>query len=187
MKFTQRTRAAAFTLVEMLAVIVIIMILSAVVLGGLKYATDKQNNEKTRVELARISNALEDYKVDKGLYPPTEDSATGTGNSPVLFKALFWDSDEDGQTGDDDSDQRIYLPELDPSDKKLGWLDGNSIETFRIVDSWGNEIRYRSAKNAAGESNPNTERPDFDLWSSGKDGASGDAKSGQSRDDLKAP
>ncbi|MFT4176656.1 MAG: type II secretion system protein [Luteolibacter sp.] len=187
MKFTRRNRAAAFTLVEMLAVIVIIMILSAVVLAGLKYATDKQNNEKTRVQLARISNALEDYKVDKGLYPPTEDTETGTGNSPTLFSALYWDSDEDGQAAEDDSDQKIYLPELDPGNRKLGWLDGNSIETFRIVDSWGNEIRYRSAVNAAGQPNPNTERPDFDLWSSGKDGNSGDAKSGLSQDDLKAP
>jgi len=185
MKSNKRKAAAAFTLVELLAVVIIIIMLFGMVVGGLKYAQDKQANEKTRVQLARIGNAIENYKLDKGLYPVTTDG-DGSGNSNELFKSLYWDSDDDGVGADTDDDQKVYMSELDPKNKKLGWLDGTSASDYKIIDAWSNEIHYRSGKDSNGDNNTSAINPDFDLWSPGKDGSTkDDPKSPANRDDLK--
>jgi len=186
MKSFKRKLPAAFTLVELLAVIVIIMLLFGMVLGGLKLAGDKQKNEQTRVQLARIANGLEEYKMDKGLYPATPDG-DGSRNSNVLFQKLYWDSNDDGNGADGDDNQKIYLSELDPKNMKLKWLDGSNPGNYKIVDAWGKEIYYRSGKDESGNSNNSTTNDDFDLWSSGKDGGTKpDPNNKENRDDVKA-
>ena len=197
MKSIQRTGRAAFTLIELMAVITIIVILAGLVVGGMGFVNERQAKEKARVQIALISKALEDYKLDNGNYPATADTATGTGQSAVLFTALYYDSDNDGQgagsgatTGD--QDQKIYVAEFDPATNKQGWTTGVAGNTTRISDPWGNEYRYRSAFTApaaGGASVPNasTQNPDFDLWSAGKDGRSAPATPAErvNNDDIK--
>jgi general secretion pathway protein G len=161
MKIPPRRHPAAFTLIELMVVITIIVILAALVVGGTGYARDKQDREKAKVQIALLEKALEDFKADNGHYPYADGVGT-TGNSNILFQALF----REGA----DNKSRIYLSDLDPASTKHGWVEGTG-GNVKIVDPWGREYGYRTAKiNAQGDANPNAQNPDFDLWSVGKDG-----------------
>jgi general secretion pathway protein G len=181
MKITQRNGRAAFTLIELMAVITIIVILAGLVVGGMGFVTERQAKEKAKVQLALLSKALEEYKLDMGTYPPTTDSAAGIGTS-LLYQALFYEGFEfSTDPGRADTippalpkATKIYLPDLDPTTTKQGWVTTattvpKTIATG-ILDPWGKEYRYRTAVDAAGKPNTNTQNPDFDLWSYGKDG-----------------
>lgn len=184
----------AFSLIEMMAVVSIIVILASLVVGGMGFVTERQAKEKAKIQMGLISNALESYKADFGVYPPTINSPKGEDNSKLLFKALYWDSDNDGQNAPignaaGDIDQKIYLPDLDPANNKQGWTSGNPSLKTKILDPWGKEYRYRSAIDATGKTNSNTLNPDFDLWSTGKDGKTNpDLPTDKvNRDDIKSP
>lgn len=197
MKSIPRRGKPAFTLIELMAVITIIVILAGLVVAGMGFVTERQAKEKARVQIALLSKALEDYKLDNGNYPASTDTATGIGQSQELFKALYYDSDLDGQSAGSgassgDQDQKFYLSDLDPATNKQGWTSGTAAATTKIVDPWGNEYRYRSAfaapvGNSAPGANASTQNPDFDLWSSGKDGRSTPATAGDktNNDDIK--
>jgi general secretion pathway protein G len=193
MKTSDRYGRSAFTLVELMAVITIIVILAALVVSGMGFVFERQAKEKARIQMALISKSLEEYKLDTGGYPLTVDTTTGSNQSDLLFKALYFDSDNDGSgstvgTTAGDSDQKIYLAELDPATSKQGWTSGAASAKTKIKDPWGNEYRYRSAAGATGP-NTNTQNPDFDLWSSGKDGKTepGTPKDPKNNDDIKSP
>jgi general secretion pathway protein G len=176
MKISPRNGTSGFTLIEILTVIAIIGILAGLIVGLKNYAADKQDRDLATVQVALIAKTLEEYKLDNGAYPPTENSTTGEKSSKILFNALYWDSDDDKigvGTGSEegDKDQKIYMPELDPAASKQKWTKTPASETSTILDPWGREYRYRSAKDATGKDNQATENPDYDLWSVGKDGA----------------
>lgn len=166
---------AAFSLIEMMAVITIIIILAGLVIGALGFVTEKRAQQQAKVQIALLSKGLEEYKLDFGTYPATPNSAKGENNSKILFNALYWDSNGDGQgvgTGNAaaNPNKKIYVPELDPATNKQGWTSGKPSAITKIVDPWNNEYRYRSAVDASGNPNSSTQNPDFDLWSVGKDG-----------------
>jgi general secretion pathway protein G len=204
MKTSPRRHPAAFTLIELMAVIVIIVILAGIVVNSMGYVNEKQARSKAKVQIDLLSKALEDYKMDMGSYPLTTDktgtytSSTGTGTSSILFKHLYWDSDNDNSGVPGDTDQKIYLPELDPANNKLGWTSGTAGAALPITDPWGNQYCYRSATTGTGivastnpdgsvKTNPSTENPDFDIWSMGKDGKTktGTPADSTNKDDIR--
>ena len=192
MKITQRNGKAAFTLVELLAVITIIAILAGLVVGGTGFVTERQAKEKARVQIALLSKALEEYKLDMGNYPLTANTATGTGTSASsLYIPLFYEGYDYAKQNspavwtkkvngvDFPKATKIYLPDLDPSSTKQGWVTlvtgatGIPPATTTVKDPWGKEYCYRSAAPLTGtEPNAATQNPDFDIWSWGKDGVS---------------
>jgi len=178
MKTNPRSGHAAFSLVELLTVIAIIAILAALTISGMGFVQDYQARKKAQIQIQMLSKALEDYKLDYGSYPATTDSADGSGNSQILFKALYND-------GANDTTKKIYISELDPVNNKQGWTTGVASDSTKITDPWGSEYRYRSAFNSASKANTNTRNPDFDLWSCGKDGkTSNDASNSFAKDDI---
>lgn len=178
MKINPRPGKAAFTLIELMAVITIIVILASLVVGGLGYIQEKQAKSKATVQIALISKTLEEYKSDFGTYPLTADAADPK-NSAILFKALYFDGFSDTTKA-----TRIYLPDLDPATNKQGWTTGTASATTKITDPWGGEYRYRTAQPLTGTTpNKNTQNPDFDLWSVGKDGKTGAAAT--DKDDIR--
>jgi prepilin-type N-terminal cleavage/methylation domain-containing protein len=199
MKITPRTGKAAFTLIEVMAVITIIVILAGLVVGGMGFVTERQAKEKAKVQIALLSKAIEEYKLDMGSYPPTSNTATGLSQTAAVYQALFYQGYEYSQTpGRADTTPpalpkatKIYLPDLDPTSTKQGWVTTvktvpSTISTG-ILDPWGKEYGYRTAVNAAGAANSDTQNPDFDLWSYGKDGKSrpGTPSDPTNRDDIK--
>lgn len=184
MKTTPRNGKAAFTLIELMAVITIIVILAGLVVGGMGFVSERQAKEKARVQIALLTKALEEYKLDMGTYPPTTDktgslaTAAGTSTSSILYQALFKDGYDyttpttPPTNWDVKKATKIYLQDLDPAVSKQGWT---VVGKTTIVDPWNNEYCYRTATGtppATGSApvNASTQNPDFDLWSMGKDG-----------------
>ena len=165
--FARRIGQAAFTLIELMVVITIIIILAGLVVGGMEYANQRSASEKAKTQIALLSKGIEEYKLDMGGYPATGNitgsltTSAGSSTSAIIFNALYF--------APLSANQRIYLPELDPATSKQGWTTGTASATTIITDPWGNQYCYRSAISATGATNSATVNPDFDLWSMGKD------------------
>ncbi len=194
MKIPSRRHPAAFTLIELMAVITIIVILAGMVVGGLGYVNEKQAREKAKIQIALLSKALEEYKLDMGAYPGSTAAfggatATGAGGdfSQVLYNALFFEGYQYTSPSTPPSNwtkaTKIYLPELDPRNSKQGWVTASTAATpstnLKIIDPWGANYLYRVGSNA--------QNPDFDLWSKGKDGRhnNGTLSHADNRDDVR--
>jgi prepilin-type N-terminal cleavage/methylation domain-containing protein len=182
MKTHPRLGRPAFTLIELMAVITIIVILAGLVVGGLGYVNERQARSKAQVQIALLSKALEEYKLDMGQYPgdAANTTAAGTGVTQQLYTALFYEGYEYSTKTPPPTTwektvgsvtvpkaTKIYLPDLNPKTSKQGWVTNTatitpSLTAPGIVDPWGKEYRYRKGTTAM--------NPDFDLWSMGKDG-----------------
>ena len=187
MKSNPRLGRPAFTLIELMAVITIIVILAGLVIGSMSYVQDKQARSKARVQIELLSKGLEDYKLENGAYPTTVSTTTGlsgSANIPVksaagvdttLYNLLYLDGVTNKTT--------IYVAELDPLGKQ-GWT---TTTNTAIVDPWSLPYRYRSGLLSSGTASTSTQNPDFDLWSSGKDGLTnpGTPADTKNRDDIR--
>ena len=182
----QRPGKAAFTLIELMVVITIIVILAGLVVGGMEYANLRQASEKTKVQIALLSKGIEEYKLDMGAYPGTADNTPIAGGvSEQLYQALFKDGYDYTNPNTPPASwtkaTKIYLNDLDPRNNKQGWVTTTTNAApganLKIIDPWGNNYRYRKGTNA--------QNPDFDLWSMGKDGKTNTATPSTTQTDNK--
>ena len=75
---TQRRRWAGFTLLELLAVVFIIAILTALIMRGYVSAKGKRDEKKVEAEIKAIETAIEYYRTEYNYFPPDSfDQATG--------------------------------------------------------------------------------------------------------------
>src|SRR5439155_19491293 len=79
-----RTRAVlrAFTIIELLVVITIIIILGSLILSTVGYVQKKGARSRAEAEIAAMSAALESYKADNGIYPRGNAADPTTGTPP---------------------------------------------------------------------------------------------------------
>ena len=63
------TSNKGFTLVELMAVVIIIIILVGLMVFGASYANRKASTEHTAAEIKTLESALEAYRLDIGTYP----------------------------------------------------------------------------------------------------------------------
>ncbi len=125
----KRTRHHAFTLIEILLVVVIIGALSAMIIPRLTGRSEQAKVVAAKADInSHIATALKLYELDNGFFPTT---AQG-------LKALE------------------EKPETSPV--PLNW-NGPYIER-EPTDPWGSPYQYAS---------PGRHRPDYDLYSDGKD------------------
>src|SRR5206468_11142752 len=66
----------AFTLIELIVVITVIIILTGLVLSTVGYAQKKGARARAETEIAAMSAACESYKADNGIYPRNGDTNT---------------------------------------------------------------------------------------------------------------
>jgi type II secretory pathway pseudopilin PulG len=159
----------AFTLIELVLVVGIITVLSALVLSTVGYARKKGARARAETEIAAMSAACENYKADNGIYP--RDSAT----TDIL----------DARTSANPSSPSYSLTSLYLYKQLSGDTSGNrsptvkSYMTFKpnmlypadqtqnvqyIQDPFGYSYGYSTA-NQADPITPKGYNPTFDLWS----------------------
>jgi prepilin-type N-terminal cleavage/methylation domain-containing protein len=156
-------RQRAFTLIELLTVIAIVGVLSAIVIGVGRRATESGKIARAKAELAALSAALESYKRHFGDYPQiVSDSAPAdTASGERLYAAL------NGQRGPllgssaFSQRQRVFV-----STAAFTLADPVAAETATnlFLDPWGNPYRYCYTPGAAWKN------PGFVLFSAGPDG-----------------
>lgn len=160
---------AAFTLVELLVVITIIVVLAGLILATTGYVQKKGARSRAETEIAAMSAALESYKADNGVYPrDTTNNTTDTldaraSGNPISYQAasLFLYNSLFGATNGSRtpaSGARSYFTfkpnMLNPVDQ--------SQNVQYIQDPFGNSYGYSTANQASSSAGYN---PTYDLWS----------------------
>jgi len=159
----------AFSLVELLVVISIIIVLAGLILSTMGYVRKKGARARAETDIAAISAACESYKADNGIYPTNSD--TDTLNALTNF----------------DSSAGVYsVASLFLYEQLAGVASGSRSETpsgkiyfaFKpnmllpappsvaditaIRDPFGNSYGYSTIRSTTGSGGYN---PTFDLWS----------------------
>jgi prepilin-type N-terminal cleavage/methylation domain-containing protein len=166
-------RQDAFTIIELLIVMAIILILAGLILATSSYVQKKGARSRAEAEIAAISAALENYKADNGIYPSNKDTkaldptATPTPTpdsykaaSSYLYSQLTGDADADPTTPPPANAKNYFGSALKPN--MLGPSPPGPNTYLR--DPFGNSYGYSTAKadNPSGKVGYN---PTFDLWS----------------------
>lgn len=167
--------AAAFTILELLVVMTIILVLAGLILATSEYVQTKSKRSRAEAEIAALTTALENYRADNGSYPI--DAANGTTStldartmvsptaaqyaaaSVFLYKELSGDP-----IGNRAPTGKSYFPfkptMLLPKDQ--------AAAVIAIADPFGNSYGYSTANQANSSKGYN---PTFDLWSTAGTGA----------------
>lgn len=136
MRTIPRGSRAGFTLIEMLAVILILSILMGVLLTSMFGAKQTANEQLTKARLSLIEAALGSYEGETGDYPPSslDDALASSGAAENRgIEALV---------------ATIMKPPFDGlglSDELLANVDGDTQageQLFELVDLWDNPIAY---------------------------------------------
>jgi type II secretory pathway pseudopilin PulG len=171
----------AFTLIELVLVVGIITVLSALVLSTVGYARKKGARARAETEIAAMSAACENYKADNGVYP--RDNATNQYTDTLNARQNF------------DATQAVYnnasfylytqlsgdsIGNRNPTGKSYMTFKpnmllppGGSGTVTAISDPFGNSYGYSTA-NQADPVTPKGYNPTFDLWSTAGGTTTGD-------------
>ncbi|MCG3147190.1 MAG: hypothetical protein PCFJNLEI_00628 [Verrucomicrobiae bacterium] len=188
---TVRGSVCAFTLIEMLAVMAIILTLVAVLIGTVKYVDQKMMRSQLQLDFASLEVAIDNYKNDYGRYPtsslvriswinnqPSEKSRRFTAevnNSGLLVAQLC----------PTNGAKSYYQFRKDQTNLVTTGYGTNTASMTVIVDPWGTPINYyctspvrsvatyallnvsgvRMCFSTGGQVNVTS----FDLWSYGPD------------------
>jgi prepilin-type N-terminal cleavage/methylation domain-containing protein len=185
----------AFTLIELIVVITVIVILTGLVLSTVGYAQKKGARARAETEIAAISAACESYKADNSVYPrdPTPNTATDALNartmldpvttdatlyraaSLVLYRALSGDRNLDRAVTDADKSFNIDGTTLSPPLPQLPQsyfaFKPNMLSppggsgTVIAISDPFGNSYGYSTANQADPITPKGYNPTFDLWS----------------------
>jgi len=177
-------RYRAFTLIELIVVIGIIIVLAGLVLSTAGYARKKGARARAETEIAAMSAACESYKADNGVYPRTSvtDTFTAVTNrtppdpqptsyDPGVTAYSFTSRDLYGQlSGNPSLDRSTYTGRSYFQFKPNMLLPaGGTGSVTAIADPFGNSYGYSTAQAYYIDNpavNPNyCFNPTFDLWS----------------------
>lgn len=81
---TQPTLRRAFTLIELLLVMVILVVLASVVTVQITQYRDKANLAKTKTDLHQLGTALTAFQIDCGQFPKDEEGLNALANDPGM-------------------------------------------------------------------------------------------------------
>jgi type II secretory pathway pseudopilin PulG len=172
-RLTKRRYNVAFTLIELIVVITVIVILTGLVLSTVGYAQKKGARARAETEIAALSAALESYKADNAIYPrdsTTTDLLNSTNNgNPVdyatacryMYGEVTGDRNFDGST---DSGSKSYITLKPTSMLRTDMSQPPSLSNpvTAIRDAFGNSYGYSTSMASTGTGGYN---PTFDLWS----------------------
>ena len=164
MRFSVPTRGRGFTLIEMLVVVVIISILSALVLAAVSTARTRAKSMQTQGTITGLEAALDRYEGDFQDFPSSDGDQSGIVGAENLYECLSTTM-KSGPYISRTSD----FPTCDPEGKGKP----------KFCDAWNHPIRYIHHHDY-GNKVPN--KTSFRLIS---DGPNGQAEQGDaSSDDI---
>lgn len=171
------SRHRAFTLIELLAVIAIIGIMSALTFGLYGFVRTSRLEAKARGEIAVLRTKLEEFKGRYGEYPMAE-GASAEAWQRALFDALTgkrgYTRSIDEATG---RTRLAWTTEIREADRKP-LVSVNDIGTDRsfaeaavaatyFADPWGNPYQYRYGVLSSGRVSRTWDNPSYLLISAG--------------------
>ncbi|NPB05277.1 MAG: type II secretion system major pseudopilin GspG [Aquificae bacterium] len=80
----RRFSSQGFTLIEILAVLIILGLLAALIIPNVVGSVDKGKVETTKVQMKAIKGALEQFKMDNGFYPTTQQGLRALVEKPTV-------------------------------------------------------------------------------------------------------
>jgi prepilin-type N-terminal cleavage/methylation domain-containing protein len=134
---------AGFTLLELMAVIVILGILIAVLVPHLGKAGEVAKEKMTSAFIAQLDAALSEYNNQFGDYPPSsflEKWGAATNNTNMGAETLvlsLWSPDWAGVSLSEDK-----LVNTDNDETKKPYAKFGKPALFELKDEWGNPIAY---------------------------------------------
>ena len=160
----------AFTLIELLIVMSIIIVLAGLILATANYVQKKGQRSRAEAEIAAISAGLENYKADNGVYPSSTETNALAANkmgdpnaasyqnaSLALYKLISGDADNSTDRSAESKSYFTFKPnQLSPTDQ--------TKKVLFIRDPFGNAYGYSTIK-ASAPSGSDGYNPTFDLWS----------------------
>ncbi len=154
--------ARFFTLIEVLATMTIIAILSIIGYGSYSYATNAAKKARTETLFKNLEAGLENLSGKVGYYP----GSAGGEFSPIIV--TLGDDKTVGRisfggTIIEDGDDPVKKAQFDAFAKgaDLEQLKQSRDNAGRLIDAWGGVIAYRA---------PSTFTGNYDLLSAGPDG-----------------
>ncbi len=146
------SRKQRFTLIELLAVMFLLSILAALVIGGARFAMLRSSEASTISAMKKLELALEQYRNEYGYFP-----VQTTANTP-LRRASFGGDWVNQGTGVIQSNRKAA--------EALGSLktSTNGLDAT-FTDGFGNPFYYRTGSSADVKN-----KSSYDLWSMGADG-----------------
>jgi len=160
MHAASKHRVRAFTIIELLVTVAIIILLLGLLLVGLQQAARAAQVAQTKTLMSSINRALVSFKTDVGYYPPVLGRGSGNGSQPV------------GQLG---FGRDLLVPPLTLSGTTSNlaiqqWNSFTSLPEYllgygsRTADGYGFEA------SAAAGANGGLERPPLGIRHPGRDG-----------------
>src|SRR6059058_4893867 len=161
-------RHNAFTLIELIVVVGIIIVLAGLVLSTVGYARKKGARARAETEIAAMSAACENYKADNGVYPSNSDTNALNAQTSVdpsayqaaslyLYNALFGATNGSRTPNSGARSYFVFKPNmLFPADQ--------TQNVQYIQDPFGNSYGYSTIQAATGDTTTGY-NPTFDLWS----------------------
>jgi type II secretory pathway pseudopilin PulG len=137
----QQKRSAAFTLVELMGVMVVIAILAGLTLGGAGAVRRQGAVNQAKAEIAALQAACERYYADNNAYPTNisvnpassfNPSSGYSGAGSVLFSALF------GTNQYNLTSSRKYF------EPKPSMVSSTNTANPYLIDPWGYAYGYNS-------------------------------------------
>ncbi|MBM4156134.1 MAG: type II secretion system protein [Lentisphaerae bacterium] len=119
MKSRRQRLRKAFTLIELLAVIGIIIVLVGIVMAGAGYANRAADRAKARSQLEMIQTALDRYNTTYTRYPP----------SKITYKIF--------------TNMLSFVPDLT---NHFGWQTNQVTKGLEFLDPWNQPIWYQKYK-----------------------------------------
>jgi type II secretory pathway pseudopilin PulG len=166
----------AFTLIELVVVICIIIILAGLVLSTVGYARKKGARARAETEIVAMSAAIENYRADNAVYPNSAGTGGTDGLDPLtttianyetpcryMYGEISGDRDFNG-TPDPNVRPYMAFKEISLLRADMSNPPSSTNQVTAIRDPFGNSYGYSTAK-AANPGGTIGFNPTFDLWS----------------------